>query len=437
MDGGHSIAVETPFLGSSTRPKRDVRSVAVLSFFGGVVAVVASACILGAVSGNVKDAISLYSGAVHIPMEEKWCTEPNFRDVAMKTAVDATIFGLVKDIHAGPAENHIETKFEASGVVLQDHAFYVICDSSWSIPVFHDLSQSGSFESIYDPMAPAHARWKSDVGNANYLIPPADLDAFPHDVDSNWESITYHSKKEHHIVTQESLMLKDGKYHAIIMEVSLHHHPKPKWDLVQACRSEFEFKDESKGFEGMMGMDGIDGRFFLLGLCEGNHCDTGEKGKEHGYGQMVIMEFDAGEGPPNTFEKGYLKETSTCSWKTLKVVDVPSIAQFEDYSDVARLGDKIAISSQASASMLFGTMTLDDGLLNPDTFKFTGDHVTRFAPTPNCQVQYCNVEGIEFINDRMIVASSDSMKGGGRQPFMCLDKDQSMHVFALPNAIEL
>jgi hypothetical protein len=231
-------------------------------------------------------------------------------------------------------------------------------------------------------------------------------------------------------------VLKDGKYHAVIMNVAIHHEPK-RWTLELACRSEFAFKDDSKGFEGMLGVDGIDGRFFLLGLCEGNYCDTGAKGKEHGNGRLVIMELDHGEGPPNTFKDGYLQETSTCQWKTLRVVDVPAIAQFEDYSDVARRGSTIAISSQASSALLFADMKLKDGLLDPDTFEITGGQVTRFAPTPNCQVQYCNVEGIEFMSDRLLIGSSDSMKGGGRQGFMCLEKDQSMHVFALPNKVAL
>jgi len=410
-----------------------------LSFFGGVVA---TACVLGVAliavqsSGGVKNsALSMYvpfNGfeSYGVPDQESWCMSHDFRNVAMKTAVDATIFGLVKDIN-------LDQKFEGSGVVKVNHAFYVICDSSWSIPVFHDLSASGRLDDIYDPKAKKHERWQHE--NSNYLIPPADLSAFPHNVDSNWEAITVNEKTGQHITVQESLPLKDGKYHAIIMNVNIQHHP-PQWTLDYACPSEFTFLDESKGFEGLLGMNGIDGRFFLLGLCEGNHCNTGDIGKEHGHGMMVIMELDQGEGPPNTFKDGYLQETSTCRWKTLRTVNLPSVAFFEDYSDVARRGDVIVISSQASSSLLFANMVLEDGLLNPETFEVTGGQVTKFAPTSDCQTQYCNVEGIDFINDRMLIGASDSMKGGGPphgQPFMCLEKDQSMHVFALPNKVEL
>jgi hypothetical protein len=418
--------MDTPLLHSDIQPRS--KYFGILGFFGGVATTL---CVLAVLSVLLHSGSGTPSagglGTVALIGEETWCELLNFRDVALKPVLDATIFGLLKDIQ-------FEQKFEASGVVKEGHTFYTICDSSWWIPVFHDLSQSGSFDGIYDPSGEDHERWSSK--QTNYLIPPADLEAFPHSVDSNWESITYYGKGKHHIVTQESLVLKDGKYHAVIMNIAIHHSPK-QWTLELACPSEFAFKDDSKGFEGMIGMDGIDGRFFLLGLCEGNYCDTKAKGKEHGNGRMVLMELDRGEGPPNTFKAGYLQETSTCKWKTLRVIDLPSVAQFEDYSDVARHGNTIAISSQASAALLLADMTLKDGLLDPDTFEVTGGTVTRFAPTPNCQVQYCNVEGIEFMNERLIVASSDSMKGKGRQPFMCLEKDQSMHVFALPNKVEL
>ena len=36
------------------------------------------------------------------------------------------------------------------------------------------------------------------------------------------------------------------------------------------------------------------------------------------------------------------------------------------------------------------------------------------------------------LGEEMLVAVSDKMKGKGRQPFRCLAKDQSIHVFVLP-----
>lgn len=366
-----------------------------------------------------------------ITAEASWCSGEDFRDITLKTVVDATMFGLLPDIAK-------EKKFEMSGVVLQEHGFYGICDSSWSISVFHDLSSSGSFHTIYDASKPPGQHWMAHT--QNYLAAPADEEAFPHDVDSQWEAITWNYAHNRFIAVQESVVIgdgkyADGKYHAVFMEVEVERSPKPIWHLVRACPSEFEFADDSKGFEGALGMKGIDGRFFLLGLCEGNHCGTGKVGKEKGNGRLVIQEYDGGDDheTPNTFKGGFLQQSSTCKWKTVKMVDLPTAAHFEDYSDVARRGNSIAITSQASSMLLLAKMTLtDDGLLDPDTFEVHSPEVRRFAPTDTCQVQYCNVEAIDFINDRLLVGGSDSMKGGGRQAYTCLDKDQSMHVFALP-----
>merc|ERR1711937_657691 len=73
---------------------------------------------------------------------------------------------------------------------------------------------------------------------------------------------------------------------------------------------------------------------------------------EPGNGRLVIMELDKGEGPPNTFKDGYLVETSTCKWKTLRVVELPKTADFVDYSDIARRGKTIAVTSQESSALL-------------------------------------------------------------------------------------
>jgi hypothetical protein len=58
--------------------------------------------------------------------------------------------------------------------------------------------------------------------------------------------------------------------------------------------------------------------------------------------------------------------------------------------------------------------------------------VYNFPRDSNCEIQYCNIEGISFVDDNLLVAVSDKMKSGGKQPFRCLQKDQSIHTFVLP-----
>jgi len=48
------------------------------------------------------------------------------------------------------------------------------------------------------------------------------------------------------------------------------------------------------------------------------------------------------------------------------------------------------------------------------------------------KIIYCNVEGVDFFNDDLVVVVSDRMKGHGKQPMECLDRDQSIHIFSLP-----
>jgi hypothetical protein len=58
--------------------------------------------------------------------------------------------------------------------------------------------------------------------------------------------------------------------------------------------------------------------------------------------------------------------------------------------------------------------------------------VFDFPKNDNCETIYCNIEGVHWLNDDMIMAVSDKMKGRGKQDFICHDKDQSVHVFVLP-----
>ena len=121
---------------------------------------------------------------------------------------------------------------------------------------------------------------------------------------------------------------------------------------------------------------------------------------------------------------------------------------FEDYSSLALDGDNLAIASQASSRVWLGKINLarSDSLnaqgkydyhLDPKEVAILsgGGRVMGFPRDGECNVQYCNIEGIHFVEGsegKLLVAVSDRMKGQGRQDHRCLDKDQSMHLFSLP-----
>lgn len=51
--------------------------------------------------------------------------------------------------------------------------------------------------------------------------------------------------------------------------------------------------------------------------------------------------------------------------------------------------------------------------------------------TAGVQIMYCNVEGIQWIDDVRFVIASDKAKS--RQPFRCVNKEQRLTIFSLPD----
>ena len=113
--------------------------------------------------------------------------------------------------------------------------------------------------------------------------------------------------------------------------------------------------------------------------------------------------------------------------------------EFVDYSAwrfiIARHGHHV----KRTAGLGRGA-TGSDGEFDPMTAEFSKGKVYDFPRAATCAVQYCNIEGIEWVDDggadedapRTLVGVSDKMKGKGKQPFTCLEKDQSFHLFQLP-----
>jgi hypothetical protein len=218
-----------------------------------------------------------------------------------------------------------------------------------------------------------------------------------------------------------------GRYHAIVEELLL---SDTDYDIVAKCRSEFEFEGDSKGFEGAIGIQDSEGTLTILGLCEGNHCSEKRK-KDRGNGQLIMMQkLVADDGP--------------CMWKTLKMIDIPSSANFLDYSSITLdKNGRVAISSQEDSKIWLGKL---EGLQADGTYDLKGlalvdengtdkskiAGVYGFPKNDDCDVVYCNIEGIHWLDDNMFVAVSDKMKSKGKQAFRCFDKDQSVHTFVLP-----
>lgn len=94
---------------------------------------------------------------------------------------------------------------------------------------------------------------------------------------------------------------------------------------------------------------------------------------------------------------------TACKWVTEKVIEVPRTADFRDYSDIDVHGDsgpvsRIAITSQEDAAIWIGHIDLEK-------FDFVGDGEVLHFPrsTGDCEERYCNIEGVQFIDECALV----------------------------------
>lgn len=337
-----------------------------------------------------------------IPHTGEWCRgsgAATYSKVTLKRIVDRTVAGLLEFAWH-------EKKFEASDVIRVGKKLFVVCDSSWSIMRFDERLPLLSAENV--PIRP----------DASFLPPEGE--------DSGFEAILHDSTSPTDFyVIRESVHL-NGKYNAHILKVGIN---ESRYKVIETCPSEITFEGDSKGFEGGVSLRGKDGVLYLLGLCEGNHCSE-SKGKDAGNGRVVVMAYEEGK--------------DGCFWKTVRVLDLPPSLRFVDYSAIAihHSTQSVAITSQENSQVWVGKLDGgSDGEFEPLVAKFSEGATYDFPRSDSsCEVIYCNVEGIHWISEAAeggkmpgtLVAVSDKMKSKGRQPAACHDKDQSVHLFAMP-----
>jgi hypothetical protein len=342
------------------------------------------------------------------------CSMPAYADRTLKLAHEETFAGLFKDPKG-------EYKFEASDVIVVDNDYYAICDSSWAIS---RIGSSLTPFSDRNKQLGSPNNWKRD--------------------DSQYEAIVYDNRGKKFYAVRESVKMfddaaEDAEYHAVVDEVHV-NVDKDDYSVDNTCITEFEFQGKSKGFEGAVGLRDKDGAFYLLGLCEGNFC---QKGGTDGNGRAVLMR------KVNDEAHGRFPEYK-CIWKTVRILTIPAEANFKDYSaiSVSNAG-RVAITSQENSQVWIGWLshwkpTDQGGVFDPERTEiisdFNGDTeadganltmgVLDFPRDNDCNVQYCNIEGVNWLHDNLLVAVSDKAKDD--QDFRCVGKDQSIHVFSIP-----
>lgn len=255
-------------------------------------------------------------------------------------------------------------RFEASGVVLHGGALYVAFDNMTKLGIV-------------------------DVGLTTGRTTSGDV------VDSQYEAITWNANESKLLVAQESN--SDG--FGTIVEFSA------SGDAAGTVVTDVSFVDHNKGFEGLAWVESV-GTEYLLALCEGNYC-TGDD-TSLGHGRVVVLRREGSQ------------------WVTETKLDVPVTAAFEDYADLALLPNDdgsytAAIVSQESAALWIGT-------LKTSPWELVGAGVVyAFPKSDGGQRQYCEIEGITFLDRTTLAMVSDKTKDSA-----CAAKSESVHVFALP-----
>jgi hypothetical protein len=325
------------------------------------------------------------------------CNDGAYASRTLQLAYELPFASLFKD-------NKGSRKFEASSVTLSDdHRFaYAICDSSWAVFKF-DIRLS-------------------PFSNKNMLIGDVDREV---DEESGYEALIMNG--ESLFVVRESIdhSTENGSldgYHAIIEEIQI---VDKSYRIIRKCSAEYEFEGNSKGFEGAAGLKDLDGNLVILGLCEGNHCSESKK-DDIGNGRIVIMRQEISP------------EDGSCLWRTIRKLHIPHSAAFKDYSAISiTASGKVGITSQENSQFWVGRLLgqQDEDRWDVDKIRFDDSDslVYDFPKDNSCTTVYCNIEGIHWINEDMVIAVSDKMKGHGKQDFRCFEKDQSAHVFMLPD----
>ncbi|OEH79669.1 hypothetical protein cyc_03293 [Cyclospora cayetanensis] len=351
----------------------------------------------------------------------------DYRDKTLKLAHEASAFSLL-------AEGWPLSKFEASDVVVCDSTFSLMKTGFGLEPLSPENEliglpeRNGSLESDWEALwvddvvrtPPLHLRLLSRFRDADEDVCTCMLqtgvfyvvrEAITHNFDEeDREEALETEQPEQPKAQSQKRKGRKKPFHAHIEELTLHGNT---YTLEATCTTEFSFSAGNKGLEGLVGFRGPKGEIYLLGN-----------------GRMVLMQ----------------KETDgqKCTWKTLKVLELPSEISFPDYSAVTTRGNRIAIASQEGSTLWIGKInqeevTDDKGqrsvvLSSPEELEvLPGGRVLHFPRDESCEIMYCNIEGIAFINDRLIAAASDKAKRW--QDHRCVEKDQSLHVFSLPHGI--
>jgi hypothetical protein len=272
-----------------------------------------------------------------------------------------------------PGEQKAE-RFEASGVLVKDRHYFV---------VFDDRTEIARLSDDLEP------------GNANGLFGMA------HAI-CGYEGITYNPAKQRFYLLVEARKHANGHYQALIVEYDDEFH------YLKERPVDFRFRSSNKGFEAVAHVR-RDNRDYLLALCEGNKCKSGDEGRTPGGGRVQVFEKKKKE------------------WLHSRTIALPTSVPFVDYSGMSIDNGRVAIVSQVNSMLWVGQFD-EAGW----AWRSAGE-LYEFPRSGEGTIRYGNIEGVGWITPTRIVAVSDKRKKKNQPDEGLAEKDQSVHIFDIPS----
>ncbi len=268
-------------------------------------------------------------------------------------------------------------RYEASGIQYKDGHFYIVLDN---IP--HPVCIS------------------PDIGVRSEA---ARLIEVSGGKGSGYEDITFEPFDKHWYCLIEADETKSGQ---LKPRVDVYDE---MFDFVESFWLDFLLETDNKGMEGLSHLH-YKGEDYILGLCEGNACKSGKKGRKPGKGRIQLFRRAPKE------------------WEHTGTIKLPKSVKFQDYSSLDVQDRYVTVVSQETSAVWVGRIRKNPSSLD-DLWEDDG-HVYLFPRDTDDRIIFCNLEGITWIRKGVFAVVSDKAKKG-KQPKRCKRKDQSMHIFKL------
>ena len=263
-----------------------------------------------------------------------------------------------------PAIN--SAKIEASGVYYNNGNFFIVFDNLHKIAIIKN-----DFSIINSNQWLGKERSKKSSG---------------------FEGVTYNPLTNKYLIIQESEKFQN-KFIPVIHEFSLDFESADSYDI------DFSLKKENKGAEGITFFKIKNESYILLLLEKPNTLNQ----NTNEVGNILVLKK----------KNGFYEEFAYLS--------LPGNVNFDDFSDIAWNGSKIAVLSQESSALWVGELNEDMSWKNTST--------TYYFPKRDGEYLYCNLEGISWINETTLVLVSDTSKK--KQPSLCKEKSEMIHIWKI------